>query len=75
MTRCRSARPHERMAHGHETWPYILTRPIGRLGIIGINGDFLGQGLATVRKDLASAYHRPLRFVANCANAKRDGHS
>lgn len=38
------------MAHGHEAGPYVLTRQIGRLGI---NVDFLGQGLATVRKDLA----------------------
>ena len=33
------------MSHGHEAGPYILTCPIGRLGI---NVDFLGQGLATV---------------------------
>ena len=49
MTRCRSVRLHERMAHGHEAGPYILTRPIGRLGI---NVDFFGQGLATVCREL-----------------------
>lgn len=37
------------MAHGHEAGPYVLTRPIGRFSS---NVDFLGQGLATVRREL-----------------------